>query len=75
MLKDLANARLIDYVAMDIKGLAVYSGIMGEGVSLDNIQESVEFLKTGKIDFEFRTTCVPGIHAKEDFTKISKWIG
>ena len=40
-----------------------------------DIQESVEFLKNGKVDFEFRTTCVPGAHTKEDFLEIAKWIG
>ena len=44
-------------------------------VDIKNIEESVEFLKTGKIDFEFRTTVVPGVHSKEDFVEIAKWIG
>ena len=103
MLKDLVEAKLIDYVAMDIKGPAglspchsgldpesrnivstldsrfrgndIYSRIMGEGVEMEDIQESVRFLKQGSVDFEFRTTCVPGVHKKEDFTEIAKWIG
>jgi len=75
MLKDLVNSRLIDYVAMDIKGLEVYKNLMGEGAKLEDINESVSFLKSGKIDFEFRTTVVPGVHKKEDFLEIAKWIG
>jgi pyruvate formate lyase activating enzyme len=94
MLKDLVNAGLIDYVAMDIKTAEdspVYKNLMTEGVTMDNIKESVEFLKTysmdstsspqassgqaGSLDFEFRTTCVPGVHKKEDFLEIAKWIG
>lgn len=78
MLKDLVNAKLIDYVAMDIKTSPesqVYKDIMIEGIKIEDIKESVEFLKKGLVDFEFRTTVVNSIHNKEDFVKIAKWIG
>jgi pyruvate formate lyase activating enzyme len=78
MLKDLVNSGMIDYVAMDIKidpENPVYKNIMIEGVTMENIKESVEFLKLGKIDFEFRTTVVNTVHKKEDFLEIAKWIG
>jgi pyruvate formate lyase activating enzyme len=78
ILKDLVNSKLIDYVAMDIKAppnSKVHEMIMQEGITIEKIKESVEFLKKGLIDFEFRTTVVPGIHKKEDFLEIAKWIG
>ncbi len=86
ILKDLVDAKLIDYVAMDIKGPAgpnfqfpisnfKYEDLMNEGIKIENIKESVEFLKSGKVDFEFRTTVVPVVHSKDDFLKIAKWIG
>lgn len=77
MLKDLVGRELVDYVAMDIKALPgeVYQKIMGEGVKIEDIKESVEFLKKGNVDFEFRTTVVNTIHTKEDFSEIAKWIG
>lgn len=84
MLKDLVNSKLIDYVAMDIKGpmgsnfqstIFNFQKIMGEGVKIEDIQESADFLKKGLVDFEFRTTAVPTIHRKEDFIKIAEWIG
>jgi len=75
MLKDLVQAKLVDYVAMDIKGIAAYGPILGEGVKMEHIKESAEFLKKGLVDFEFRTTCVPTVHKKEDFLEIAKWIG
>ena len=74
MLKDLVDTKLIDYVAMDIKG-PVYEKIMGEGVKMEDIKKSVDFLKKGLVDFEFRTTVVPVVHKKEDFLEIAKWIG
>lgn len=78
MLKDLVNTGLINYVAMDIKidsENPVYENLMTEGVTMKNIKESVEFLKQGNIDFEFRTTVVNTVHNKEDFKKIANWIG
>jgi len=78
MLKDLVSAGLIDYVAMDIKAApenSAYRNLMTEGVTLDNIKESVVFLKKGTIDWEFRTTVVNTIHKKEEFLEIAKWIG
>jgi pyruvate formate lyase activating enzyme len=86
MLKDLADTKLIDYVAMDIKGPAghnlqfpisnfQYENIMTEGITMYNIKESVEFLKNNSLNFEFRTTVVNTVHKKEDFLEIAKWIG
>jgi len=34
----------------------------------------VEILKQGLVDYEFRTTFVPGIHTKEDIADIVKWL-
>ena len=78
MLKDLVDTKLIDYVAMDIKIAPenfVYQNLMTEGITMDKIKESVEFLKRGNLDFEFRTTVVDTVHKKEDFLEITKWIG
>ncbi len=84
MLKELIETNLIDYVAMDIKGpmgpnsqfsIFNFQKILGEGVKMEDIQKSVEILKKGNVDFEFRTTVVPGVHKKEDFSEIAKWIG
>ena len=67
---------LISNFQTDYKSkISIYETIMGEGVKIEDIGESVEFLKSGKIDYEFRTTAVPGIHQKEDFLEIAKWIG
>jgi len=78
MLKDLIDTKLIDYVAMDIKSSPnnpAYTNLLGEGVKLEDIQKSVEILKNGSLDFEFRTTVVNTVHAKEEFTEIAQWIG
>ena len=75
-LKELAGCGIIDYVAMDIKNsparYAETSGITG-GI-MPEINESVEFLLSGTIDYEFRTTAVRQFHTAEDFIEIAKWI-
>lgn len=64
MLKELIDNKLIDYVAMDIKGsLNIYHLITGvKNPLLDNIKESINILKQSNIDFEFRTTLVKEYH-------------
>ena len=86
MLKDLVADGLINYVAMDIKSSLknpAYKNLMIEGITIDHIKESVEFLKThsassgraGSFDWEFRTTVVNTVHTPEEFIDIAKWIG
>lgn len=80
MLKELLKKHLVDYLAMDIKApLKKYPSAVGfEGCVnnylADNIQKSVELLKQGLVDYEFRTTFVPGMHTKEDIADIVKWL-
>ena len=75
-LKALLDEGLVDYVAMDIKNCpekyAVTAGL--ETVDLDKIQQSIDLLKNGTVDYEFRTTVVDELHEAEDFAKIGAWI-
>ena len=68
----LAESKLIDYVAMDIKNCkekyAVTSGITD--LNIGNIEKSVEFLLSGKIPYEFRTTVVAEFHTPQDIGKL-----
>ncbi|MBZ9572298.1 anaerobic ribonucleoside-triphosphate reductase activating protein [Patescibacteria group bacterium] len=75
ILKNLINKGLIDYVAMDVKApKEKYNKVAGGKVNIKNIEKSIEILKEGKVDYEFRTTVVPALHKKEDILKIFKWI-
>jgi pyruvate formate lyase activating enzyme len=75
MLKSLIKDKLIDYVAMDIKApREKYEKAAGVKVNIKDIEKSVNILKECKIDFEFRTTVVPGIIDKKDVINIVKWI-
>lgn len=75
MLKNLIDEKIIDYVAMDIKGpKEKYNEFSGKIVDIKKIQKSIDILKEGKIDYEFRSTIVPLLHTKEDILKMAKWI-
>ena len=81
MLKDLIADKLIDYVALDIKAPLVWekykktSGINDEDL-FRKVKESVEVLLELKldIDYELRTTVVPGLIEEEDILAIARQI-
>lgn len=75
MLKKLIKEKLIDYVAMDIKGPKKnYNKFTGVKVDIKKIQKSIDILMQNKIDFEFRSTIVPLMHEKKDIIEMAKWI-
>ena len=75
-LEKLVESGLVDYVAMDIKNCKdKYPLTCGtDSVDLSNIESSVRFLLQGKVDYEFRTTIVEGLHETQDIVKIGEWI-
>ena len=75
MLQKLVEGGYVDYVAMDIKApVSGYDRVCGVQVDIKDIEESVDFLKTGKVPYEFRTTVVKELHTREDVLEIGKWI-
>ena len=75
MLKRLIDEKLVDYVAMDIKApKEKYNKLVGVKINIQKIQKSIDILKEGKVDSEFRSTIVPTVHAKEDVIAMAKWI-
>jgi pyruvate formate lyase activating enzyme len=76
MLESLISARLVDYVAMDIKSsLDGYAAAVGiSDFDISSIEKSVAVLRRGDVDFEFRTTVVLGLHTEENLLKIAKWL-
>lgn len=75
-LRQIVGAGLVDYVAMDIKNsIESYPKTVGiPGFDVSAVQESVEFLLSGAVDYEFRTTVVKELHDSSDFVSISQWI-
>lgn len=72
-LKELLDAKLCDYVAMDIKNTPEkYSMTCGRDVDTDAVFRSAELLMKGSVPFEFRTTLVPEYHTTKDFCRLGE---
>ncbi|MBT3455569.1 anaerobic ribonucleoside-triphosphate reductase activating protein [bacterium] len=75
MLRLLVEQGLVDYIAMDIKtNIDDYSVVTNSYVDVQNISESVGIIMASGVDYEFRTTVVPGLHKESDFVQIGKWL-
>jgi pyruvate formate lyase activating enzyme len=75
MIKELIGDKLIDYVAMDIKGsLEKYDKVAGIDADKDKIRESADLIMKSGVDYEFRLTAVPSLLDKEDVERIGVWL-
>ena len=74
VIKRLIDEKLVDYIAMDIKAPLIkekYEEACGMVVDISKIKESISIIKDSGVEYEFRTTVVPGIHTAEDIIKIA----
>jgi len=64
MIQTLITDKLIDYWAMDIKGPLDqrYEKITNSKLEIEDIKKSIKLILNSGVNFEFRTTIVPGIH-------------
>lgn len=72
-LEKLIEAEEIDFVSMDVKAPLDpfrYSRATGVPINLKPILESIEILKRGRVEYEFRMTVVPGLHKEEDIKSL-----
>ena len=76
LIKDLIDGGLIDYIAMDIKNSKEKYKITAgnKALSIESIEESISFIMSHKIDYEFRTTIVNELHTKKDMDSIGSWL-
>lgn len=75
-LRELCRKGLIDYVAMDIKNSPKkYAQTIGKtAFDISSVIKSVEFLKSGSVPYEFRTTVTKEYHTLEDLLDIAELI-
>ena len=77
MLKEIVDKRIVDFIAMDIKAPLVWekygraAGIKDREL-LENVKKSVKIIMGSGIDYEFRTTVVPGLHTEKDIADIAR---
>ncbi len=75
VLRELFEKKLVDYVAMDIKAsLKNYQKVCGAKIDLERIKLSVDLIKNSGVDYEFRTTVVPGLHTEDEFEEVAEWL-
>ncbi len=76
VLKSLAEQRLVDYVAMDVKNSpAEYGKTTGCGnLPLKDLEESLRFLIGGQFPYELRTTVVAELHNTKTMTDMGIWL-
>ena len=74
-LKSLIDKGLVDYVAMDVKNSKdLYVKTVGCAVDMRAIERSVELLKSGVVDYEFRTTVTATFHTAESVRDMAQWL-
>ena len=75
-LDKLIGEGLIDRVAMDIKNSpARYAETVGlRALDIGAIERSKELLLEARVDYEFRTTVVRGLHTRESLLEAAHWI-
>jgi pyruvate formate lyase activating enzyme len=74
-IKELVSSKMVDFIAMDIKApLEGYNKATNVKVDIDAVKESISFLLSGMVDYEFRTTIVPTIAGLAEIEKISRLI-
>lgn len=75
-LDDLITAKLLDYIAMDIKTAPErYSILTGiQNIDIGPVIESVDIIRSSGIEHEFRTTVVNELHSASDFERIGQWL-
>lgn len=73
VVKDLVSKGLVDYVAMDIKSsLDDYHRFTNNDELINKVKESIELLKSGIVDYEFRMTLIEEYHSLEVINKVKE---
>ncbi len=75
MLRMVLEAGLVDYIAMDIKtSIDRYDIAVGLELYTDRILNSIKAIRESSIEYEFRTTCVPGLVDSIEIESIARLI-
>jgi pyruvate formate lyase activating enzyme len=75
VLKELLDAKLLDFVAMDVKAsFEKYEAICRAPVNIDNIKASMRLIVNSGVPYEFRTTYDKSVLNDEDIEKLKRMI-
>ena len=74
-LREIGKLGLIDYIAMDIKNCREkYEVTSGSATAAEKAFESIRYIMSSGIPYEFRTTVVKELHTSDDILSIAKSI-
>jgi pyruvate formate lyase activating enzyme len=78
IVKRMIQDNVLDYVAVDLKhALHMYSQAVGLPQSDDffyNYQKILQLLLENRVDYEYRTTVIKGMHTPEDIELMAQYI-
>lgn len=76
VLMECVEKGFVDYVAMDVKSSqSGYEAAAGrEGLEIEKIEQSVQFLLQNKVSYEFRTTVVKELHSEKEIKEMGIWL-
>ncbi|HGY12459.1 MAG TPA: anaerobic ribonucleoside-triphosphate reductase activating protein [Desulfobacterales bacterium] len=75
MLQQTIKNKLVDYIAMDIKGpLSRYQEIVNITLNINKIEKSISLIMNSEIEYEFRTTITKHQISAKDIIEIGKRI-
>ena len=76
MLRQLVEAGLVDYVAMDVKNSPQkYAETVGlDKLELSNTEQSLRYLMEDRVSYELRTTLVCPLHEGQDLEEMGQWL-
>lgn len=68
--------KLIDFIAMDIKGPldGRYDKLSGVKTDIGKIKESIRIIKEGNVPYEFRMTVIPTLLGKKEIEAAAKYL-
>ncbi len=78
MVTELIEKKLIDYIAVDFKFIpSQYEKAIGRNFSMEDkisLSKTFEQVLKEHVDYEFRTTLIPGLHTPEIIQEMSEYI-
>jgi len=75
VLKQLINGRLVDYIAMDMKGpLHKYKTVTKSKIDEGKIKESIEMIMKSGLPYEFRTTIPKRLLQEDDLVEMGMFL-
>jgi pyruvate formate lyase activating enzyme len=73
VLEQLISSRLVDYVAMDMKGpLHKYKMVTKSKIDVDKIRQSIEMIMKSGVPYEFRTTIPKSLLQEDDLLEMGR---